>query len=554
MKTTTLVPLRRAVPALAAACALFSGAVAQAQPIVASISPDGSVQFQYTNTLTFTLTSSSGITAANISVQLSMTNLSYVGSTTNLYSTNGLTVGGTATSRIVTTPLTSNITYTAIITATDAAGTSETTNVFDTVIPSYTWEAEDYDYDGGKYIDNPQTNAYSGLQATINVDGYNANQGGAAYRPVGQTAGTTDGDLGTEDPTPFDRPRIQYTSSGLPDYDVGWTGAADWANYTRHYPAGKWNIYLRVATWAAFTASAPTATMLQGGLSGTYLGEFVSPQTYNATVDSNQYQNYTFTPLTDVAGNLVEWDTDGSVQTLTTKEGPGSYNFNFFMLRPINPDYKPIPFVSAISPNGSSQIFPYTNLFAFTANSVPGMTTNDVVVTLNGITPYGLTYSGSSHALTGTIPIATNVIYSVAITLTDANGSSSYTTSFGTYYPSNYTFECEDYDYTNGLFFDNPQVDAYAGLDGVPGVDGNDVSSGGGAAYRPDDTADQGNEVNGDVKRAQYVALGTNDYDIGWTAAGQWANYTRTYPAGVYNVMFRAAGNAAEPAWRACCG
>ena len=87
------------------------------------------------------------------------------------------------------------------------------------------------------------------------------------------------------------------------------------------------------------------------------------------------------------------------------------------------------------------------------------------------------------------------------------------------------------------------KFDAYVGLDGTPGVDGNDVSSGGGTAYRPDDTSNQGNEVNGDVKRAQYVALGTNDYDIGWTAAGQWANYTRTYPAGVYNVMFRAAGN-----------
>jgi len=542
MKTTSLVSLRRAAPALAAACALLSGAVTQAQPSLASISPDGSVQFQYTNKLTFTISSVAGVAPANISVQLWMTNLSNVGSTTNLYSTNGLTVGGTATSRVVTTPLTSNLTYSAIITATDINGTSETTNLFDTVLPSYTWEAEDYDYGGGLFFDNPQTNAYAGLVASNHVDAYNdGNGGGTAYRPI-NTGADTGGDLGNE--VNGDRARIQYVAASLSDYDVGWNnaGSGEWANYTRHYPTGKWNIYARVATWAASTGSSPLATMLQGGgPSGTYLGEFVAPNTETA---ASTYQNYTWAPLTDVAGNLVEWDTDGSKQILTTMVGAGSYNFNCFMLIPINPSYKPVPFVSGVSPNGSTQMFPYTNLLAFTANSVPGMTTNDVVVTLNGIAPYGLTYSGSSHALTGTIPIATNVIYSVAITLTDANGSSTYTTSFGTYYPSNYTFECEDYDYTNGLFFDNPQVDAYAGLDGVPGVDGNDTSSGGGAAYRPDDSANQGNEVNGDIKRAQYVALGTNDYDIGWTAAGQWANYTRTYPAGVYNVMFRAAGNA----------
>ncbi|HXP63539.1 MAG TPA: hypothetical protein VN829_23750, partial [Dongiaceae bacterium] len=184
MKTPSLVSLRRAAPALAAACALLSGAVAQAQPTLTSISPDGSVQFQWTNTLTFTLSSTSGITAANISVQLSMTNLSGVGSTTTLTSGSGLTVGGTATSPVVTTPLASNLTYTAIITATDTAGTHKSTNVFDTVIPSYTWEAEDYDYGGGKFFDNPQTNAYKGLQATLNVDGFNPNNGGNAYRPV----------------------------------------------------------------------------------------------------------------------------------------------------------------------------------------------------------------------------------------------------------------------------------------------------------------------------------------------------------------------------------
>ena len=43
------------------------------------------------------------------------------------------------------------------------------TRSFDTFNPTnYTWEGEDFDYDGGQFIDNPQTNAYYGLPA---VDG-----------------------------------------------------------------------------------------------------------------------------------------------------------------------------------------------------------------------------------------------------------------------------------------------------------------------------------------------------------------------------------------------
>jgi len=30
-------------------------------------------------------------------------------------------------------------------------------------------------------------------------------------------------------------------------FDVGWTDNGDWAKYTRHYPAGVWNIYMRAA-------------------------------------------------------------------------------------------------------------------------------------------------------------------------------------------------------------------------------------------------------------------------------------------------------------------
>jgi hypothetical protein len=540
MKTPNLVSLLRAVPALAAACALFSGGVALAQPSLSSIYPDGTVQFQYTNKLSFTLTSVAGITPAEISIQFYITNLSGVATSTNLTSTNGLTIGGSATSRVVTMPLTSNLSYTAIIQATDINGSLESSNVFDTVIPSYIWEAEDYDYNGGKFFDNPVPNAYVGLVATDQVDAHNPNGGGTSYRPI-NSGGDTGGDLGTE--VNGDTPRADFVNAGATDYDVGWSnGGTDlWGNYTRHYPAGKWNIYMRGAGWAAPSESCD---MLQGGgPSGTRLGEFIVPNSQTAVGTlGGTYQNYRFAPLTDIAGNLVEWDTDGSAQTLTLITVTGNWNANYFMLMPVNPDYKPVPYVSNVSPSGS-QMFPLTNLFTFTANSVAGITTDGIVVTLNGIKPYGLTYTGSEHSMKATCPLATNVSYSVAITLTDPFGSSSYTTTFGTYSPSNYTFEVEDFDHDSGQFFDNPQVDAYAGLAGVDGVDAHN-SQAGGTSYRSNDGGDLSTEVNGDAKRAQYTSLGTNDYDVGWTGAGQWGNYTRHYPAGVFNVQLRAAGNA----------
>lgn len=193
MKTKSLIRFRWAAPALAAVCALFSCAVAQAQPTITSTYPDGTVQFQFTNSLAIAISSTAGVSSTNISVQFTTTNLSDVYGVTNLTVTNGLTVTGPPTSLLVTAPLTSNLSYTAVIIVADSTGILTNTLSFDTVIPSYTWEAEDFDYtitnsDGtvlsGQFFDNPQTNAYAGLAGLLNVDAYNPNNGGAAYRPT----------------------------------------------------------------------------------------------------------------------------------------------------------------------------------------------------------------------------------------------------------------------------------------------------------------------------------------------------------------------------------
>jgi hypothetical protein len=126
------------------------------------------------------------------------------------------------------------------------------------------------------------------------------------------------------------------------------------------------------------------------------------------------------------------------------------------------------------------------------------------------------------------------------------------TNSFDTFAPNNYTFEAEDYDFTqNGIsrqFIDNPQTNAYAGLVSADLIDAHNASAGG-SAYRanaPGLATEPANDA-GDASRPAY-SVGPQDYDVGWNNGGNWGNYTRTFPAGVYRIYMRAASPNGNPA------
>ena len=57
-------------------------------------------------------------------------------------------------------------------------------------------------------------------------------------------------------------------------------------------------------------------------------------------------------------------------------------------------------------------------------------------------------------------------------------------------------------------------------------------------AYRDPDTVDT--QVGTDTARAKYTAAGATDYDVGLVAAGEWLNYSRTFPSGNYQAFLRA--------------
>ncbi|MGH7976931.1 MAG: hypothetical protein ACREC8_09745, partial [Limisphaerales bacterium] len=535
---------------LIAASILLCGNATQAQPAITSLYPNGAYQFQASNTLFFTATSSADIT--NVSVTLTATTLQgQEGFPQVLTSAEGLTINGTATSENVSAILTSNMLYTAAIQVTDANGDSTSTNFsFDTISPAYTWEAEDWDYTSngisGLFIDNPQTNAYAGLASTAGIDfnSDNSGQGSALYRPQG---------LETEDAN--DTPRLAYIGTTNVDYDVGYNNGGNWANYTRHYRAGTYNLYLRGSDGNSSQNDAASLTVVSG--TATLSGAGSGSDSYQFSVPGKGWTTYSWCPLIDTnSGQLAQITFDGSQSMLRVTIDGGNCNENLYMLVPVDTNAPPVgdATITNIFPNGAYQ-FQQTNTMSFTVTSPIGINGVDVeligtnllgqgsVSTLTGAN--GLTISDNPTNQNVSFLLTTDTVYTAVIQVTDANGNPVTTNiTFDTINPSYYTFEAEDFNYSGGQYFDNPQTNAYYGLDGVSGVDYYLPSAQQSSVYI---RAGLNTEQNGDVPRLAYLNT-TNeygipyiDYDVGYTASGQWGDYTRHYPAGTYNVYLRAA-------------
>ncbi|HTI71517.1 MAG TPA: carbohydrate-binding protein [Candidatus Limnocylindria bacterium] len=514
------------------ACVLggLAAATAQAQPVLHDIYPDGSRLLQSTNLLTFGVTSPLGVNAVGITVQLTSTTLLGRTVVENLTSTAGLTIGGTATERTISLPLLPNRTlYSAKIVVADTANASATSTVtFDTLSPDLTVEAEDFDYNSGQYIDNSQPNAYAGLDAEPEIDTHVGNFAGgqAAYRPSG---------LNTE--PAGDIPRSAYADAGLQDYDVGWNDNGNWGNYTRKFPAGVYNVFMRGANGSGGVGTATLGTVA-ADQTITTLGTFSVPAT--------AWQTYSWVPLKDSTGGLARFTAE-DVETFRITTG-GGYNANFYAFFKVNTNQ---PVIANVFPDGTT-LFQATNTLTFTATTASseinpeGVTVDLSYVDLLGrsgtttlTSGHGLTVTGATDSRSVVAQLNTNILrYSAAIYVTDANGlTSTAATGFNPTNPD-FLFEAEDFDHENGQFIDNGAPGSYNGLDATEGIDAHAVALNGNLAYRPSGLNTEG---NGDLPRPEFTTASLTDYDVGWNDNGNWANYTRTLPPGVYNVYLRGA-------------
>jgi hypothetical protein len=514
--------------------------------------PNGAYQFQQTNTFNCTVDSTNGL--MTIVAEVTGTPLSGSPFAQTLTPSSGLTITGSSTSENVSFALTTDTVYSVTFLMTDGAGNNSSANItFDTVSPNYyTWEAEDWDYNGGAYIDNPQTNGYYGLAGVEDIDSYCL--GGPGHNSYIRGEDGDNANLNTE--PNGDVARTQYLNTTNPlddlpfvDYDVGFTAGGQWGNYTRHYPAGIYNIYVRASDGGNASSDAGTISLVTGGYQTTsqtlsQLGSFNVPATGN-------WQAYAWCPVLNAAGYPARFvGSNDVIQTLRMNLVNANCNLNYYMLVPANLNNNPPPFVTDFSPD-SSAIFQPSNEVTFTANSSVGITGSGIALYLNGVKQSNLTFSGNGFTMNVTCPIQTNQLYQAVITLSDAVGHTSYTNTFATFSTSDYQFEAEDYDYTSngvaGLYVDNPQTNAYSQMGSTAGIDNyqNPSSGANGFAYRLNDDpgAAPSTTTAGDLVRNQF-SLGGVDYNIGFFGNGSWVNYTRHYPAGVYNVVGRFAEGA----------
>lgn len=232
--------------------------------------------------------------------------------------------------------------------------------------------------------------------------------------------------------------------------------------------------------------------------------------------------------------------------------GGGSVQFdNMFLVQ--NSGAIP-PMVENVIPDGSMLLNDASDGMRFNAtSSVTNIDASGVQLILNGVdVSSGLTISGSGSNNLSVVysELQPNVQYTAVLNVTDEAGATSSTTvNFDTYSIGNVRWEGEDYDYGGGQYINNPEplamaTGSYQNLAGVQGVDYYESGPwGGDSTLRESYGVGPGITGCADTARYYDVDAGVSDYCIGWfnggIANGDWVNYTRSVPAGSYNVVCR---------------
>jgi hypothetical protein len=287
---------------------------ANTAPIISNVSIEPSANFLQASTpLSFTASDNAALADAQIS--LTLNGQKYT-------STNGLNLDGAANNRTVTfTNLATNTTYTALIEVVDAEGvTTRSSFTFDTFAAnSFVIEVEDYNFNSGQFIDNPVRVTEGGSQA----DAYSQQLGSKGIDYNDTRTDFTDVPYRSQDNVrmqhTLDFTRAKFTAAGgaaasVYDYDVGDIEAGEWLNYTRTFPAGTYEVYLREAlrngTQIETVLEEVTSDRTQENQTTRVLGSFITPSS------GFQFRNI---PLTDAVGNKITVPLSG-VETLRLRQ------------------------------------------------------------------------------------------------------------------------------------------------------------------------------------------------------------------------------------------
>jgi hypothetical protein len=242
--------------------------------------------------------------------------------------------------------------------------------------------------------------------------------------------------------------------------------------------------------------------------------------------------------LKDGSGNIANVTFNGHA-TLRVTSG-GNLLPNFFALVAGVVD---LPRLNNLYPTGT-QPFEFTNTLSFNV-SCTGATIApsaiQVILDGNNVSSV-LQIGGTASARTVVYPnLQPNALHTAIITITNSLGHGiAVTNGFDTFTQDNYMVEAEDFDYNGGQYVTPWSPEAYSGLGATTNIDfQHTYLSGQAFTYRTDGIPE---DLTQDFKRQVFLDAGARDYDLTWFAPGDWANYTRQYPAGTFYVYGRFSG------------
>jgi hypothetical protein len=242
------------------------------------------------------------------------------------------------------------------VSAVDNNGLSNgVSGTFDTFSQNnFMFEAEDFDFNGGQFIDNPiPTGAYVGT--VIASYAYSAPNSYWFY-PEGNSAnGAIFGEdlttvitdtaetflyrpvesAGTQVATDFLRQKFYFTNglgviTNFNDFNLGFWDPGQWVNYTRTFPTNTYNVYGRLASGGAYSGlSLSLVTSGVGTLTQTtnLLGTFSDP-------NASGWQAWDWVPLLNTNSQLAVVSLGGTNTLQANNTTAGSVNANFYMLVP----------------------------------------------------------------------------------------------------------------------------------------------------------------------------------------------------------------------------
>ena len=497
-------------------------------PVISSLFPLNMIFVIPGDGITFNASSPSGFTINNSGIQLVVNGVDVSSS---------LAISGTASNKSVAYfGLHSNSTYTASIKVTDSFNfTAAASTYFETtwvgIEPiTYLWEAEDFDFDGGMYLNNPELcsaignpNCYFGKVGVEGVDEHNLNGGGShQYRAADLMATSVSGDY----------LRKNLFVAGRLDYRIDPFNSSEWVNYTRDWPNGTNWVIARLATDVGL-AGTLTLSKVNPDTSTTDLGTFTIANGRGWSTFENVY-------LKDTNGFLANVILNGK-DTLRVTSG-GNLLPGFFMLVAAQVD---LPQLSNLYPSGAHPFEP-TNTLSFTvATTGATFPRSGIQVSLDGRdVSASLVITGSASTKNVVYPgLMPNAMHTAIITVTNSLGHGiGVTNHFDTFIQSNYMVEAEDFDYDGGQYVGIWEPAAYSGLGATTNIDFQH------SPFAPEEfkyRAPGGGvpeDLTKDTLRDVFLNVGAIDYDLTWFGNGDWANYTRVYPTGNFYVYGRFSG------------